>query len=288
MSLKASFFNKSIIKSDFKRFWWISVLNALTVFFFGLFPFLNSSNNYVTTGKFSESSFASSAATLTYMWDGIFALLTVALLFIYLNHSGSVAVMHGLPLKRKNLYFSHMLSGACLLVAPLILNFGILFLFRLSDSIAKVLPVKYILIWAYIYFVYMIVVFSFTSLVAMITGSTIANIIFTAIFGLVPVAIEYFLATFIKEQIYGCMPEWNYFTTRWVYLNYDALLTYKALIYLVLVILFVYFAVVLYNKRPLEANGEVVAFKVLRPLFIYGVALGSGMLGYLYFSKIIS
>ncbi|MDP4134212.1 MAG: DUF6449 domain-containing protein, partial [Bacillota bacterium] len=47
-------------------------------------------------------------------------------------------------------------------------------------------------------------------------------------------------------------------------------------------------AVVLYNKRPLEANGEVVAFKVLRPLFIYGVALGSGMLGYLYFSKIIS
>ena len=41
MRLKTCWLNKSVLWSDFKRFWYLGILNMLATFFFGVFPASN-------------------------------------------------------------------------------------------------------------------------------------------------------------------------------------------------------------------------------------------------------
>ena len=58
MSLKTLLFNKSIIKSDLKRFWWISALGSIAVFVSCVLPLLyNSQDVYSVTEEFAYNDF---------------------------------------------------------------------------------------------------------------------------------------------------------------------------------------------------------------------------------------
>ena len=53
MSLKTSFFNKTLVKSDFKRLWWIPALHTLAIFMLTVFRFMERYYNSPTTGAVS-------------------------------------------------------------------------------------------------------------------------------------------------------------------------------------------------------------------------------------------
>ena len=105
MSLKTLLFNKSIIKSDLKRFWWISALGSIAVFVCCVLPLLyNSQDIYSVTEEFAYNDFLN-IVTFSAFWVLVFSICTPILLFSYLYNAGSVSCIHGLPLKEKHCIF---------------------------------------------------------------------------------------------------------------------------------------------------------------------------------------
>ena len=125
MSLKTSFFNKSVIKSDFKRFWWVSALNtlAILVFFTLIFVYDRTiSFRFAPTApvspEYNHSTFYNSGSVAMIL-SLIFSPALCVLIFSYLSSAKSVACLHGLPIKRSTFFWSHVLSGFVMAIIPI-------------------------------------------------------------------------------------------------------------------------------------------------------------------------
>lgn len=101
-------------------------------------------------------------------------------------------------------------------------------------------------------------------------------------------AAESFINFFCSQQLYGYVENSNMAVTEFLYVTPRALIDnpLNVLKYIIFAIVLLMAAYFLYKGRKLENNGEVVAFSKLRPIFIYGVALCAGSVGYLYFNSI--
>ncbi len=110
MSLKTSLFDKSVIKSDFKRFWWVSALFMLLL---ALFVLPGAVNNTAYPESFADSFyFRTDEGFLSFA----FAFGLGGLLFSYLHKGNSASCLHGLPVTRRTQYLSHILAGFVLLI----------------------------------------------------------------------------------------------------------------------------------------------------------------------------
>ena len=285
MSLKTLLFNKSIIKSDLKRFWWISALGSIAVFVCCVLPLLyNSQDIYSVTEEFAYNDFLN-IVTFSAFWVLVFSICTPILLFSYLYNAGSVSCIHGLPLKRKTLYFSHLITGFFLLMVPVFVNSVILCILKFTVfDINYVVKFNYILKWIFQYALYTIIVYSGTTFVCMLTGNAIASLVLSVIAGLMPVFVLGSADFFLGQNFYGYYSKNLLSYTRNIYLMPRALLTSKCFIYIIAGIAAAGLGYILYKKRRLENYGEVLAFNSLKPIFIFCVALCSGLLGYMYFN----
>ncbi len=289
MNSKISFFNKSVIRSDFKRLWWLSVIDALLIFVSFTFVFLiNCSHDWMTsegTSYITSMLYQSSNASLVFAC--IMPVALAVLLFSYLNSAKAVACVHGLPIKRGTYFASHILSGIVLLLIPVLANALILLLYRFDANVADKFRLSHLAIWAGIYMVYTMLAFGGAAMVTMIAGNNIAAIAFTYIFAFLPTCIEYFVYYFIEHQVYGYNGDMTTYVTKFLYSTPSDLAAHplNILKYVIFAVCFIVIAYWLYKERNLENNGEVVAFPKLRPIFVYGVALALGAMGYAYINE---
>lgn len=290
MNLKTSFFNKSVIRSDFKRLWWVSVIDALMIFISFTFIYINrikSLVNYLpeTSGYIDSEIFRVGEGSIVFAC--MIPVALAALLFAYLNSSKSASCMHGLPVKRGTFFFSHMFSGIVLLTIPVIVNVLIFLLYRFDADIAASFRISHIFIWAGIYMIYTLLTFSAAAAVSMLAGNSISAIVMTYVIAILPACIEFFIYYFLGQQIYGYSGEVNEYVTMWLYVTpHDLYIKPMNIVkYLCFAIAFVAAAYWLYKTRNLENNSEVVAFPKLRPVFIYGAAAAFGAMGYSYFNE---
>lgn len=286
MNSKISFFNKSVFRSDFKRFGWVSALNVLAIFVFFTAPYLERVfDGFIRFQKmyiYSEL-YQMSLPSMTFIFIVPVALAT--LLFAYLNTSNSATCLHGLPIKRKTYYMSHMAAGSVLLILPVLINLLILLLCRVNTNVAASSTVSQMFTWAGLYLLYTMLVFSFTAVVAMITGNSVATLILTYIFGVLPFVAELFIKFFCEQQLYGySMREHNYIG-EFLYIFPSEMMAHplNILKYLIFIAILAVGGYFIYKKRKLENSSEVVAFPKLKPVFVYGVALCAGAAGYAYF-----
>lgn len=292
MNLKTSFFNKSLLRSDFKRFWWVTALDTIAVFFLFSFIYLNEILSDMYRPMTEASSYTMSRlyeiGNVSMPLVCIVPVGLAVMIFSYLNSSGAVACLHGLPIKRRTFFSSHILSGTLLLIIPVLVNVLIMLLFRIDPSVAESYPISYLFIWAGIYILYSLLVFAGTSFVCMISGSSIASLVFTYIFAILPAAAEEFIKFFCSQQLYGYVEDIQRPITEFLYITPRAMAgnPMNILKYIIFIAVFLAAAYLLYKKRKLENNGEVVAFPKLRPIFIYGVAVCAGAVGYLYFNSV--
>lgn len=297
MNSKISFFNKSIIKSDFKRLWWIAALETLAILTFYTFTYIYSMialpkqgfnityNNarFVTSGLVMHGGYWLMAAAC------IFPVVAGVLLFSYLNSSKAVSCMHGLPIKRRTFFASHVLSGVCLAVLPIIVNMLVLLLFRFNPDVAKSYRVVHLFMLTGEFIIYSLLALSGTVAVLMLTGNSVAAIVFTYIFAALPAAAEDFIEIFCEMNLYGYISNRDYTIANFLYITPNKLLWPGNVIkYIVFILVLTAAAFWLYKIRKLENNGEVVAFPKLRPIFIYGVAICAGSAGYMYLSEILN
>ena len=288
MNLKVSLFNKSIFKTDIKRFWIASLLYTVMLFFLVPFQYVAREERFyniinVIPDEFIKTSFASSsypAMFLGMLCGGIFALM----IFMYINSTPAISFYHSLPYRRTTIYFTKLLSGTVLLVLPILINLFVLVTAKASGTYIPA-HFEHLFIWAYLQLAYTLIVFFGVSFVAMFTGNFMYLIAVSGICVLTPLLTITFTENLLSEHLYGYIGAFEK-ALYWVYLIPNHMLSLRALIYLALAILFIILGCVIYNKRDLEKNGEAIVFNKAKVFFLYLVAFLCGIFSYWYFSSL--
>ena len=294
MKQPTSLFNKAVFKSDLKRFWWVSALHTLLIFVSCLLPLyiayagierpalLRTPNEYYGSDLLGYSIFP-------YLMLFVVTVGLSVLLFSYLNSKSAVATMHAVPVKRKTLFFTHSVFGIVSLVVPVLVNAVILMIMRTDPYISQVVTINHIFWWGFSQIAYAIVGFSFATLVGTLAANSVAHIMFTYIFAVLPLAVEIAVKGLMNLHLHGYYIESDVFsvTTSYLYFGMTKMGTVLyPLIYIGYGIVLLGLSLFAYKLRHLENTSEVVAFPKLKPLFIYGVAICMGVCGYFYLNAI--
>lgn len=294
MSLKTSLFNKSIIKSDLKRYWWVSALEllALMMLVFALLDYFTSRDIGLLVGQsgiryLSSRLFDNLSPSFLFQFS-VPVFLTV-LLFGYLNKVSAVSCMHSLPLKRSELFFSHIAAGMILSFAPIIVCCIVLLCSLFVPNVAYFISAKHIMLFGIHSIIYALVSISFTSMICMLVGNMIAGLALTYIFALLPLYIEQIIRVFLEAFLHGYPAGWfNRQATQldWLYCSPEKVTPLYMAMLIALSAVCLAVALLLYRRRALENYGEIVAFPRLKPIFTFGTAVCAGFLGFLYFCAI--
>lgn len=292
MSLKTSFFNKTLVKSDFKRLWWIPAVHTLSLFLMCVFTFMERYFNSPTSGavaiRFERNCELVYSTLYRYMIPSFVLALIVPVvlavfLFSYLQSGKSSTFAHSVPVSRGATFVSHAVSGIIMFLIPLIVNGAILLVMRMDSGFAQTYSVAHLLQCLSVAALYSFVAFALTTAIAMITGNVVANLIFTYIFGLLPLAAEAFFKFFAYSQLYGNIMTSDFWCEKYLYLTPEKTLSLGGIaLYVILSAGLLAAAFLLYRARNMENHSEIVAFPVLRPIFVFGVAICSGAVGFAY------
>lgn len=275
MNLKTSLFEKSVIKSDFKRFWWVTVVFMLLL---ALFVLPNAVENYDYPESLLDSFyFRTDEGFLSF----VFALGLGGMLFSYLHKGNSASCLHGLPLTRRAQYFSHIFAGIVLLIIPIIISSIVIYIECICLNSGEMLALKFALKYLYTCSVYAVMTLFVTVFAAMLSGNTIATYVFTGGFIVLPFAIETIGKYILEENLYGFTAN-SYVTISnklYVY-GIDNMCSKKSLIYIGIIVILLFVNMWLYKIRSIESYEEIIAFKALRPVFMYAVAVFFGFFGW--------
>ncbi len=261
MNLKTSYFNLPLFKSNLKRFWWIGagvLLAFLTIALLFLF------DNDTTEGF----------AVMTAILIGVAGILP-AILFSYLNNSGSVTCLHALPIKRRAHFLTNLATIYTLILVPAVIAYIIGFFYCVLEmpiGISNLMD----------YFAVMILCITIAAsagtLGSMITGNTIAAIAFAIIFFAFPFYAEGVLKGFLSANLFG-MWDVNYYSLD----NMSIIKVNPFMIgWFIAGIIGLIVSWFLYKNRKLETNGDIISFNFLKPIFIAGVSVFAGLIGYFY------
>jgi len=300
MKLKTSLFKKGLIISDLKRFWWVSALYTLALFF--AVPF----NHYVqklNTSTDNLNRLKEAIESELLFTDGLsqFFLLIVpifigALVFRYIQKSRSASLYHSLPLTRAALYFNGVISALILFVVPLLCTTLIMFLLNWFSSLSAFYSLALIFTWLLYSLLFGIMFIAMSVFVGMFTGSSIAQLAFVYILNLLPMFLVEFVRmsltkilfgfdTYSNVNFYDKMPMVMLLRTR----SYDLSSTLGAglvIVYIaVTIVLFIGGLYAFKHRRP-ETAGDIITFRPIRPIFIYGVTVCATLLGGSYFLSI--
>ncbi|HIT32335.1 MAG TPA: hypothetical protein IAC25_05860 [Candidatus Enterenecus stercoripullorum] len=206
----------------------------------------------------------------------------------HLYSTRSANFMGALPVRREGLFLSHYLAGLVMVLGPVLIAFGLTVLVELAGDC---LMLDYLGYWLGYTCAAGFFFYSFAVFLGMFTGHLLALPAFYLIFNVLALAVVGMLEWVLESFYYGfgSLPAWVHRAVTWltpvwgfssVWIdrtamaveNGSALWAYP-LVALVLAVA----ALLLYRRRNLESAGDVVAVRVMRPVFKYGVAFCAGM-----------
>ncbi|QNU67982.1 ABC transporter permease [Ruminiclostridium herbifermentans] len=293
MKLKTSSFKKGLIISDIKRFWWVSVLYALALFF--VMPF----NHYIQhINDNNNSQWLKDSIERELLFNGgssqVFLLVVPiaigALVFRYMQKNRQVSLYHSLPLTRTALYFNSILSAIILFAAPVFLNTIIMLLMNCFSSLSDIYSVALIFIWLGYTLLFGIMFLAMSVFVGMFTGSSIAQLAFVYILNLLPLYLSEFVRVNLRGMLYGFdtysnrnfyydMPMFRMFNID----DYESSQLVITIVYIVVTIALLIGGLYAFKVRRPETAGDIITFRPIRPIFIYGFVTCATLFGGAYF-----
>ena len=257
MNLRTSCFNSAVFRSDVKRLWWVPALHTLSIFLLCLLPFYidyheaiglfgGASEQYINSALFQCS-------PVPYIILGILTVGISVLLFSYLNSKSAVATMHTVPVQRKTLYITHIVFGLIALIIPILINGGILVIMRSNPNIAQVISMSHIGAWIATQIAYAVVGFAFSALIGMFTGNSVAHLVFTYIFTVLPFLVEAGLKYIMYLNLYGyVMNDTNMAVTKYLYFSIGKLTEPTwFLLYMAYALVFFFIGYLIYKIRKI-------------------------------------
>lgn len=266
MNSKISLFSKALVKSDIKRYWWVSAIYMVLTALF-ILP-----NAVMKDIGDVYSRFDSDNGGLALF----FAFVLGGLLFSYLHRVNSVSFMNSIPVSRTTQYLSHILSGFILLIIPITVTSLVIFFEELHYGSGIQFCYKYF----YTCLLYSACAFMLTTFTSVLSG----NLISTYVFGGGFIALPYFILSMANEifskNVYGFV-DYDEGIMQYIYImGIDEMWAKRSVIYITIAVALFIISLVLYKLRNMENYGEVVAFKPLKPILMYFVAVCFGLFGY--------
>ena len=296
MSLKTSFFNKTVIKKNVTSFWPVSVLYGIIlaiVYPWRYYAGRNFQYNESMDAKELAGNVISEGVFINISLITIFSIFLAALVFGYLFKSRKANMMHAFPLTRTELFVSNYAAAFILMIVPNIIVLTLfafmLFKYGYSALIVYLLLSLLITVLGFVFF------FGIACMVIMLTGQAATAIILYTIAQFV-YSICYLLV-FALENIflYGlsmCEPrvmESPLFFMPYIGLHvrifYDiderimsvegiGVIALYAFVGIIITILAWY----MYQKRHIEKSGDFIIFNWFKYVFKYGSSLVLGVL----------
>ena len=306
MQSKTSFFNRTLFRKNLSRYW--------PLWGFASFVgFLAPAALLVRVIQSGETSVAPLRVREIYYYlvaDAVpivsiaYAILCAMAVWSYLYHPRSVSMMHSLPIRREGLFLTNLLSGLAMMAIPYLVAGGLgtlLFAccggFDAWGTLATILAV----IGQSVTF------FGLATFCAFLTGNIFAlPALYFLLNFLAPLG-DWLCNLFARGFLFGFTADYSgtvdflcpmvYLTQR-LYVNSeyetvrDSALEYQNRLtsvtlenawliaaYAAAGLVFLTLAYLLYRRRESERAGDVVAVRVFRPVFRFGVAALSALLG---------
>ncbi len=286
----------AIVLEDLKRLWGLSALYFMFVFFTGPLQMMLRMGNENISIKYTVERFLTLRGLESQAVYSIgFAIILAMLIYRYLHTINSTTAIHGFPIKRKELFHSHNLAGALLILIPVIAN--MLFLIGLMVSsndgsiiYQEVFTMQGIMIWTGKTILINIVIYLIATLTAMITGTTIIQGALSFIFIFLPIGLGSLIMVNLDQLVYGFAINNNTiekFLSKIIPVTaifaQEEMGIGLLLWYLFLGVVLYISALYLYKIRHLERATDPISLDKLKPIFKYGVTFCAMVLGGAYF-----
>lgn len=233
------------------------------------------------------------AADACHWVSALYGVVVAWFLFSYLYKSRSANFFGALPLRRETQFLSHYVSGILCSLLPNLFLYGATVLVGASLDVNLVMEAA---IWFAAHSLTFVFYYSFAVLCAMLVGNIIAMPVLYGVLNFVAVVVEALLRALMEALLYGMRfsnemffswlsplyyfpMEGNGPTCKSIYEN-DVLvrLEFKGwsglLILAAVGVALAVVAFMLHKGRRMEAAGDVIAVKRLRPVFLYVFTFG--------------
>lgn len=293
MPSKKPLYYKQLYLLIFRNVGWIGILSFLVLFFaVPMHLVLLDKKDYREWGN--NLVFQQIFDVIPEIQMGVLLLTPILLgifLFRYIQNKAFSDLMHSLPVSRKFLFHFFTWNGFVVLILPIILNGLILMAAYSLFDLEIFISIKSIFSWIGMFIVYTSVIYFACIFVGMLTGLSITQGLFTALFLLFPAGVIFMLFYNFSTYVYG-FPADKYISDKLIYLspimapaiiysNYSGL---KVCIgYIIVSVIFYVAAMLLYKKRNAEAVYQTLTISNLRGLFKYTVSICFMLLAGLYF-----
>ncbi|MGM0522485.1 MAG: hypothetical protein ACQER2_00345 [Bacillota bacterium] len=288
-----SWCKKELTKQNFRLAGWLSVGYFIVLFLtivLGQINLLaeankNPSNYYYYDNLMIHGGFI--PAVLLF----IMPTLTALVLFRYLHKQDASDFIHSLPSTRKTIYLHHTIFGLFSILLPQILTYISLLIVNQTMDQQRLLHLVDINNWFHLSASTALIVFGVSVFVAMLTGVTLVQLIFTYIFLFLPVGLTLLVVFNLHYALPGL--SMNYLVEdvivhfspltdiNHVFMEADLNWT-KVMIYYVLAVILLILSYFLYKRRPVESANQAIAFHSLKPIFIYSFTGSFMMIGGMY------
>ena len=305
-----SFFNTALFRKTFLRFWpiWALYTAGWTL----VLPLRLWADAMRWKGSSTPEELAerlqNAVSQIPYLLEvgvvlaAVMGLVCAMAVFSYLYSSRSACMMHALPLRREALFLTQYLAGLSFLLLP---QLAVFILTAAAEAAMGCLALWPLAQWLLVQSGLCLFFYSFAVFCAMFTGHLAALPVFYGVLNILT-----FLMTSLAEAVcqlflYGFQsfpsPVWELVdhlsppialsNAVSVMLRNDVLVLYQpglVAVYAATGVALSIAALLLYRSRHIESAGDVVAVKLVRPLFKYGVALCAGLTGGMFTYGLLS
>lgn len=297
MQSKTSSFNRGMWIQSMRNVGWIGALYTLVLLFIlPLQIILRYTGEVNENGMYTEKlkTLFEVAGSLQFLFMFTVPVVLAIFLFRYIQTKSAADYIHSLPISRGVLFWQNVLLGIVSLVLPVIISAIVLFLIKDSVNVDDLYTLKLILRWAIDTIILNIFVFSGAVFAGMFTGMSILQGAFIYILFILPAALIQFFIMNVKFYWYG------FATTYYSGKNVQDLVPFihiidlldsgkesylSLVIYAIVACVLCFIAFIAYRKRSLEIATHAIAFKWLKPIFIYGLTTCSLLLWGMYFGE---
>lgn len=233
----------------------------------------------------------------------VLPVLLSILVFKYTNEEKNSSFIHGLPLSKKKLYITNVLTGIAMYVIPFLVNLIIILLLNLGEM-GKYLQFADIMNWFGVCMLYNTIFFAFATFVGTFCASKISHGILTYILMYAPVGVLTLASVFTEDVLYGFkgflsdLEEFrmlpfikivedfremgSYFLSQTINFELSTII-----IYIIAIIVMLILGYFIYKKRKLEITKEFIAFKGIRSFIKYAATFLVNLLSYMYFYEVM-
>ncbi|GLB59508.1 DUF6449 domain-containing protein [Cytobacillus sp. NCCP-133] len=292
MQSKISLVNKEIGKTIARSVGWVSIVYFLVLFF--AVPL-----EIIMTSSAEQRKFIDIDNLFQYHFQ-LQIILNIAIpvvmsvfLFRFLQVKQYSDLIHSLPVKRESIFHQYAIAGFFLLVLPVFLISIIVLILYQPLYLNEFYSLGEIFKWLGITILYNAFIYFAGVFVGMVTGLSAVQGTLTYILLLLPVGLIILLAFNLPFYVYG-YPSQYYLESKFekfsplvsiTQMSHRSLLATEIIIYLILLFSLYWLSLWIYRKRKLEAVSQALVFPITKPIFKYGAAFCSMLLGGMYFGE---